>query len=208
MVIGVTGLPCAGKSFAARLLASGEVTGRPGELIQADLLGREVLEHPEVLEELRWRFGPEVTVAGNAAETRRRVAERVFRDEVDLAWLEGMIHPLVVEETARIMGRIDEHTPVFLEAALLLAAGMERQCDAILLVEAGFATRLARAAGRGWDREELKRRDRRLEPQFTPENVASWRGRLRRVANDADDGCLAQRLRTAMEGWSQDEKLV
>lgn len=200
-VLGVTGLPCAGKSLAARLIAAGDVTGLPGEWIQADGLGREILERPEMLEALARRFGGGTVAAGDPVETRRRVAERVFRNPEDLAWLEGMVHPLVAEETACRIRAIDGSRPVILEAALLFAAGMEECCDGILLIEAGFGTRLARAAKRGWNEEELRRRDGRIAPLFAAEALASVRARLRLVQNDADDGCLAERLRTTLEGW-------
>lgn len=196
-VYGVTGLPCAGKSCAARLLASGAVTGTAGELIKADDLGHRVLERFDVREKLAKRLGAD-TLAGDAAETRRRIAARVFTDAAALSWLEELVHPLVREEARRIVAGLPATRPAVVEAALLLAADMDRDCDRVLLVEATPAARLTRAAARGWSGEELARRDRRLLPLFAPERLRAVGGKLIRIANNADDDLLGERLAAAL----------
>ena len=102
-VIGVTGLPCSGKSYAARLLASGEATGEAGELIQADNLGHAVLARPDVATTLRAHFGEDLGSEADAAAFRRRIAAKVFCDPGELAWLEGVVHPLVAVESRRVV---------------------------------------------------------------------------------------------------------
>ena len=198
LVVGVTGLPCAGKSFAARLLA--QIAG--GEIIQADSLGHAVLARPEVERRLRERLGPEAVAGGDPAETRRRLAVLVFADPEKLTWLEGLVHPLVAEETERRMERLaSRRRPAIVEAALLLAAGMERHCNRIALIRADDAVRLARAGRRGWNREALHRRDARLAPQFSPGRLAGLGDRLTTFRNDADDDGLAASIAAAWESW-------
>lgn len=132
-VVGVTGLPCSGKSWAARLLADGTITGEAGELVKADELGHVVLMRPEVREAVRRRFGDAVVSAGDERETRRRLAERVFANPAELSWLEGLLHPLIVRETEEVIRTAGGGRLVAVEAALLFAAGMERICDVVVL---------------------------------------------------------------------------
>ncbi|MDR1745263.1 MAG: dephospho-CoA kinase [Planctomycetota bacterium] len=199
-VIGVTGLPCSGKSHAAGLLASGAVPGLPpGELLKADDMGHEVLTRPDVVRELRARFGEDAFASAEPSAVRGAIAERVFADPATLVWLEGLIHPLVLAGIDAALERNRGRRPVVMEAALLVASGMDRRCDRLLLIEADFGTRLRRAAARGWDREELLRRERRLLPLFETAKKGSNARMMRIVQNDGDDG-LITRLCSALDG--------
>ncbi len=195
VVLGVTGLPCAGKSHAAKWLAEA-VSGR---LIKADEIGHAVLHRPEVVEALIDRFGVEAVAPGNPLETRRRLARVVFNNPTELAWLEALAHPLIAAETGRIIAGLEAGRPAVVEAALLFAAGMEEFCDRIVLVEASRAMRLERAARRGWDDGELARRERRIAPLFYSAAMEGARARIIRVRNDADDGAVERELAAAME---------
>lgn len=197
-VIGVTGLPCSGKSLAARLIADGSVTGAPGELFKADDVGHEILLRPEVVLRLRERFGPGLFAVDEPAAVRRALAARVFGDAEALAWLEGIVHPLVLAETDKAVAAARGPGPLVMEAALLFGSGMETRCDRILLVEADFAVRLQRAASRGWDRRELERRERRQIPLFAKAAAGPGRDMLARIPNNADPEALRRRLREAL----------
>lgn len=200
LVLGVTGLPCVGKSLAASLLAAGRVEGVPeGRLFKADDIGHAVLERPEAREQLRRRFGDGV-VRPDPADTRRRLAARAFANPEDLAWLEGLVHPLVVRELDELADAAGDGRSVVIEAALLTAAGLDRRCDAVFLIEAEFAVRLRRAAGRGWDRAELERRDARQLPLFAPEKLRALDEKVIWVRNDRDDDRLVESLRGAWAG--------
>lgn len=203
-MIGVTGLPCAGKSHAAELLASGGVPGFPkGTLLKADDMGHEILTRPDVMISLREYFGEAFFPSNgpaNPAAVRRAIAERVFADADALRWLEGLIHPLVRRDVDAVVR--SAAAPVIVEAALLFAAGMETRCDRVLLIEANFETRLRRAALRGWDREELTRRERRQIPLFENAMNGAYASKIHRVQNDVQNdggGGLVERLRAALE---------
>lgn len=199
LVVGVTGLPCAGKSYAARLIAAGEVRGLPGGmLLKADDVGHEILVRPEVVERLRARFGSDAFADADPAAVRRRIAERVFANPDELRWLESVVHPLVTAELDRVIASSPQGATVVAEAALLGAGGMDRQCDVIVVVEAAFEVRLTRAAARGWDRKELERRDARLRELFEPARLEPDKDKLVFVRNDSDDGRLAARIETAL----------
>lgn len=196
-IIGVTGLPCAGKSLAAGLIASGELFGKPGELIKADDVGHAVLEFPEVREELRRHFGEVIFRDPSPHAVRREIAARVFGNPEELAWLERLVHPPISRETERIIAETKKPGPAVVEAALLFT-GLDRLCDRIVVVEAPFAIRLERAAKRGWSREELERRERRLLPLFGPDSLAARKEKIIVVPNDRDDARLGTRLKKAM----------
>ncbi len=198
-VVGVTGSPCSGKSYAARLLVSGAAPGLPaGELLQADAIGHEVLLWPEVVRELRGRFGDAPFASPDPAAVRRAIADAVFGAPEELAWLEGVVHPRVVAAIDRAVAAHREARPVVIEAALLFAGGLDRRCDRVLLIEADFAVRLERARARGWDRAELERRERRQTPLFDAAKTGPARERVIVVANNTDGDALLERLRQAV----------
>lgn len=187
-MIGITGLPCSGKSFAAGMLASGAVDGEERALLKADDIGHEVLLRADVLAALRSRFGDSVAGADPVA-ARRSIAERVFADPAELAWLEGLVHPLIAQEVARRAGAAGGRAVV--EAALLFAAGMDRGCGRVFVIEADFPVRLARAKMRGWNENELRRREERLLPLFAGRDLA-------RVDNSGSAGELRDKLCAAL----------
>lgn len=200
-VIGVTGLPCSGKSLAARLIADGTVTGVQGDLLKADDTGHEVLVRPEVVAQLRERFGDETFAQDDPAAIRRAIAGKVFANREALVWLEGLVHPLVLAEVDRTVTEATER-PLVMEAALLFGSGMEVRCGRVLLIEADFAVRLKRAAARGWDRAELERREERQRPLFAQAGKSPGRDRIRRVANNADPEALRDALQQALSDFS------
>lgn len=90
ILIGLTGGIGSGKSEVARLL-----TARGAELIDADLIVRE-LQQPgaEVYEKMVELFGQEVVGADRALD-RAAIAKKVFTDESLLKTLNQLIHPIV-----------------------------------------------------------------------------------------------------------------
>ena len=202
-VIGVTGLPCTGKSYAAGLLAAGRVEGVPaGVLLKADDIGHDILTREDVRRVLRDRFGDGVVSSSDPAAIRRAIAARVFSEPAELAWLEALVHPLVTAEAEREIAAAAGARPVVIEAALLFAADLDLRCDRVLIVEATFAARLRRAEKRGWDREELEKRERRQIPLFDAAQNRPSRDRFVHVRNDDDDTLLASRIATALGGRS------
>lgn len=202
-VVGVTGLPCAGKSLAAHALASGEASLPPGALVKADDLGHAILTRPDVVALLRERFGDAIFAEADPAAVRAGIARVVFEAPGELAWLESVVHPRVAAQTREVIERERGRRPVIVEAALLFAADMDEECDVVLVVEATFAARLRRAEKRGWNREELERRDRRLLPLFETRGLETREKKTFVVRNDQDDGRLAARI----GGVLADEKI-
>jgi dephospho-CoA kinase len=157
-VIGIVGGIGSGKSFVAKLF------GELGCLvISSDEQVREAYESDEVKSVLKQWWGESVFDA--KGEVRKSaVAEKVFGDEAERTRLEQLLHPIVTRKREEVMRKkaSDPTIKAFVwDTPLLLETGLEKQCDAVVFVEADEKTRLARVIGqRGWDAGELIRREK------------------------------------------------
>jgi dephospho-CoA kinase len=156
VVVGLVGGIASGKSLVGRQLQSlGAVR------IEADQIGHEVLEIPEVEAALVRRWGRGI-LDSNARIDRREVARRVFgpgANADELKFLEQWTHPRI---GARIKEKLNELTAsavVVLDAPLLLKAGWDTFCDGLIFVDVEQSVREARAARRGWTVSELHARE-------------------------------------------------
>lgn len=160
MIIGLTGLACAGKSTVAAHLA-----GKGALVIDVDRLGHQALNAPQVVETLCARFGSEI-LGKDGKILRKILGEKVFSSEEALAFLEDTVHPAMVALVRAQIEQADARV-VVIDAALLHYMGLDRLCDTVLLVEADFSQRLERARGRGWSEQELELRDAALQKKLT-----------------------------------------
>ncbi|HMF36488.1 MAG TPA: dephospho-CoA kinase [Isosphaeraceae bacterium] len=163
-MIGLTGAIGGGKSQVAALL------GKKGAVvIDADRVGHDVLEHPEVRRQVIERFGAGVVEHGpDAAATlgpinRQALGSLVFAARPALDDLEAIVHPQMRQQFEAIIDResVRGHAPaVVLDAAILLEAGWDKLCDLLVFVDASQPVRLQRVArGRGWTAEALQARE-------------------------------------------------
>jgi dephospho-CoA kinase len=157
-VVGLVGTVCSGKSTVARMMAEDGL-----EVVDADKIGHEVLEHPEVKIELRRTFGDDVFGPDGAVD-RARLGRLVFGCQARLDRLNEIVHRPMLEEIDRRVRRAAERAggrPVVLDMALLIEKGLhEKYCDLLVFVDAPVAVRQARAQRtRGWSAEELVQRD-------------------------------------------------
>lgn len=158
LVIGLVGGIAAGKTAVARLF------GDHGVLhIDADRLAREVAAEPEVLRAVAAAFG-ERYVDGDRLD-RAALAALVFADAAARQRLEALLHPrirariVVALAAARAQGR-----SALVDAPLLFETGLDALCDTVVYVDAPAEVRARRAAERGWDADELARRERSQLP--------------------------------------------
>jgi dephospho-CoA kinase len=117
---------------------------------------------------------------------RGRVAERVFGDQESLAWLEGLLHPLVSAEYLNWreqLGRLESPPEVCVtEVPLLYEVGGEKRFDKVVVITAPAEVREARArvpiAGRSDrlipDSEKVKRADYWYVNTGTPQQLDAW----------------------------------
>lgn len=157
MIIGVTGQIGSGKSTAARILKS-----MGAAIIDADLIGREVVENnPDLRHKLQREFGTEI-VSSTGQLKRKKLAKIAFADEPSRKKLNRLVHPYLLRELRKQMmlkARVYEVT--VLDAALLLEWNLDREIDAVILIHASEMLRIKRLRKRGVSRRDALLRQRR-----------------------------------------------
>ena len=185
-IVGLTGAIAAGKSAA---LAAFERLGAATH--SSDAVVHELLGTERVRDMLAGRWGADVAPGGTV--DRAKVGEIVFASPEELAWLEGVLHPLVGERTACVARRVPAGTrAAVLEVPLLFETGMEALFDATVAVVADDATRAERAGARGT--ADLAAREGRQLSQDEKAARADYR-----VANDGTIEELERSLERVLE---------
>lgn len=143
LTIGLTGGIAAGKSEALRAFSRlGAAT------LSSDAVVHELLETEPLRGRLAERWGPEVISAEGV--DRAKIGEIVFADPEELTWLEGQIHPLVQQRTAKWLLSLPADTEVaVVEVPLLFEAGSDEVFDTTVAVVTADEVRRERAAARG-----------------------------------------------------------
>jgi len=150
MVIGLTGGIGCGKSAAAACFAKSGF-----HVIDADQLARQVLESADVVSSLRARWS-EACLGQDGLPDRRWIATKVFRDDAERAFLEGLIHPEVAR--LRRLAVADRSVHHVVEIPLLFEKNLTDGFDAIVCVGCSEETRRARLLARGLSAEDINQR--------------------------------------------------
>lgn len=157
-VIGLAGGIGSGKSAVAAVF---ERLG--ARVINADKIAHEVLDSPEVRERIAGEFGPEA-LSADGRVNRGILAQKAFTSKERVVTLNSIIHPAVIDQTKRIIesARRDGRCPaVALDAPLIIEAGLDSLCDAIVFVETSESARMERLrSSRGWTPDEMARREK------------------------------------------------
>ena len=160
-VIGLLGGIAAGKTTVAEMLR------RLGaEVISADRIGHAVMDRPETRRQVVARWGGDV-VGSDGKVDREELGGKVFGDARELAALEAITHPLILAAMRQeIAGerRSSDLPAVVVDAPLLLEAELDGLCDVLVFVDCPREVRLERVAARGWDADELDRREQHQQP--------------------------------------------
>jgi len=161
-VVGLTGGVAAGKSTVARMFADlGAV------VIDADAIVQELLDSPKIVAKLRDRWGKGF-LNGSGLPDRRKIAGRVFSDPERLKEWTGWVLPGVRKKMKKQLDSALQNpanSVIIVDAPLLLEAGLESWCDAILFVDADPSFRAKRArASRSWPEDEVRRRESLQSP--------------------------------------------
>ncbi len=165
-IIGLVGGVGSGKSAVARWLTE-HALSEPGagRLIDADVVGHQVLLRDDVKTQLRQAFGESVLT--DSEIDRNQLAAQVFGDGPQhvaaRSKLESIVHPVMGEIIREQMAaaRQDESVRLIVfDAAILLESGWRDGCDVVAFVDVPQEERLRRVAeSRGWTDEELTRRE-------------------------------------------------
>jgi dephospho-CoA kinase len=160
IAVAITGGIGAGKSEALAAFARhGAATISSDEIVH-----RLLRENDDVRHAVVERFGDRVLDPRGEID-RGAIAEIVFADPAALEWLEGLLHPLVVQEYMRWREQLaeDEDTPAVTatEVPLLYEVGGQDRFDAVVVVTAPPQVRAARTQVEAEERE----------PRLLPDSV-------------------------------------
>ena len=154
--LGITGGIASGKSAVAAILRE-----LGFNVIDADALGHSVIEPgTRAFKEVVREFGAGV-VGTDGRIDRGKLGALVFADRGKLARLNGIVHPRVEEEMVRKFGeweRDGARDAAFVEAALLVEAGYQRNLDGLVVAWCRPEQQMERLVARGLSEEEARRR--------------------------------------------------
>jgi dephospho-CoA kinase len=154
--MGLTGGIASGKSTVAAMLRE---MGFP--VLEADLVAHKLMEpgqaaHHEILRE----FGAELADASGRID-RAKLAAMVFADPGRLAELNWIIHPRVEQITFQQFAEWERngvHDAAFVEAALLVEAGIATKLDGLVVAFCRPEQQVDRLRARGINEVEARRR--------------------------------------------------
>lgn len=159
-IIGILGGVASGKSIVAE-----HFRHLGAQVLDADQIGHEVLEEPEVIQAARQRWG-EAVVDEDGQIKRSEVAKIVFAPPPsgprELAYLEQVTHPRIGDRLKQRFQQVRQHGDaeiVVLDAAVMLKSGWDRFCDHIVFIEVPRNLRLQRALERGWSYADFAARE-------------------------------------------------
>lgn len=139
MILGITGCPGSGKSLLAHAIEQ-----RGWELVDADLLGRDVVEtSAALLDRLAAAFGPDIIESGRL--NRGELARRAFKDAETVRRLNGIVHPVLVDELrARLAGLRERGVNTVVDCALIFEWNIEAEFEYVVTVTAEETERIRR----------------------------------------------------------------
>ncbi len=143
--IALTGGPGSGKSTVARMFQELGV-----EVIDADEVAHTVVaKGTPAWEELRREFGPD-SFREDGSLDRAKMAALVFQDAGARQKLNAIVHPRVSHEISRRLTELAARCVhlVMVEVPLLFEAGLEKNFDAVIVVDAGEKEQIDRIAAR------------------------------------------------------------
>ena len=154
----------------------------------------ELYRSAEVRDAVVERFG--AAIAPGGVVDRSALARRVFADEEQRAWLEGLLWPLVGERMASWRRQLDDSQPrpraAVAEVPLLFESGLEGAFDATIAVIADERLRAERAGSRGHE-ALAERGDRQLTQQEKAQRASYV------IVNDGSVDELEEKLSAVLE---------
>jgi dephospho-CoA kinase len=179
-IIGLAGGIGAGKSAVAAVLADAGCV-----VTDSDADGRAALDDPEIRATIVEWWGEDVLDAAGMID-RSAVARIVFGDPAERRRLEALTHPWIETRRRRQFADAPPDTPALvIDAPLLFEVGLDAECDAVIFVDTPRQIRLERLQrSRGWDEDELSRRE---ESQLPLDGKRSRADYVIRNDGDSDD---------------------
>lgn len=139
MILGLTGGIGTGKSTVANMLK-----GKGIPVVDTDLISREVIEYPEIIEKIKLEISNEVFDFNNKLD-RKKMSEIVFENQEKLKKLNEIMHPEILKKMWLEVEKLKKnHKIIVLDIPLLFEINMEKEVDKILLIYASKEIQLKR----------------------------------------------------------------
>lgn len=154
--VGLTGGIASGKSTIVRTLAGLGCLTVDADAIVARLYQPGELGHEAIVR----TYGTEILQPDGEID-RKKLSAIAFSNAGEAKKLNALIHPLVIEEQARLFREAEERGEdaiYVVEATLLLESGGKQRFDRIVVVDVQPDVQIERAVGRGMTAEEAQRR--------------------------------------------------
>jgi len=172
MIVGILGGIASGKSTVTQMLVE-----LGAEALDADRMAHEVLETPDTRKMLVKWLGRKILRTDGTVD-REAIAERVFSRPKDLERLENIVHPAVIqrieEKIREFQGKGTEKGLLVLDVPLLVSTSLKGRCSAFIYVDVPWEVRRRRVETRGWDAEELERRESFQVPEKEKRELANF----------------------------------
>jgi len=188
-VLGIVGGLASGKSTVARLLSA-----LGARIVDADRIGHETLERPQVKEALTESFG-EAILDDAGKVSHERLAQAAFGRPELVEKLNGIVHPSIIAEIRSQVNALEREPGVpliVLDAALLMETGLDKElCQALVFVDTPRPSRQERAgARRGMSAEQFGKREQAQLQEETRRRAADFvvsnNGSLKELENQVE----------------------
>jgi dephospho-CoA kinase len=171
-VVGLTGGMGAGKSEVLRVL--GEMGAA---VLQADQVGHGLLKERHFSKTLAKRFGRGILDSKGLVD-RQKLGTVVFKDKAKRKSLNRILHPVIRRKIKLwVAGRqiARNRAPLLVvEIPLLFEGKGYPYLDGVLSVSASARERQRRLLARGWDKSEIRRREKGQWAQARKDRKAHW----------------------------------
>ena len=156
-LIGIIGGIASGKSTVAT-----EFEKLGCACIDADAIAHELLDEPDIREEVVKRFGSGI-VDRQGRIHRSLLAKQAFNRRENLEALNAIIHPVVMQRLEERIAACQQDatiSAIVLDVPLLLEVGWAPRCDRIVFVDCSWQRRIERIRAKGvLTEEEVKIRE-------------------------------------------------
>ena len=150
MILGLTGGIGTGKSTVANMLKE---KGIP--VVDTDLISREVIQYPEIIEKIKLEISNEVFDFNNKLN-RKKMSEIVFENKEKLKKLNEIMHPVILKKMWEEVEKLKkDYKIIVVDIPLLFEINMENEVDKVLLIYSSKEIQIERIMNRdGRTREE------------------------------------------------------
>jgi dephospho-CoA kinase len=154
--LGITGGIASGKSTVSAMLREMGFT-----VLDADSIAHTLIEPGYPAHHKIGRVFGSSILNGDNHVNREALAKIVFADPIKLKQLNAIVHPRVEEYIVSEFAKLERggsQAAAFVEAALIVEAGLDKRLDGVVVVWCETEQQVSRLIARGFTEEEARRR--------------------------------------------------